>query len=112
MKTMIDVKHVGVLRSMRHTPTRGGTNPEGIPHLNLYVLQMNLYKLRKERKVISYRLEEVEKQIAALEEKIISLRPQIESGFPEINAQRPKRKKPNIEEETAGKKVQKMKLSF
>lgn len=89
MKTMIDVKHVGIVKSMRHAATRASTAPGSLPHLNLYVCQMNLYKLKKEEKAITYRLEEIRKQIGHLTDKIQSMRPQIIAAF----GTPPKRKK-------------------
>jgi len=83
MRTMLDTKHAGSIKSMRHVATRATTSSKDVPHLNLYVLQMNLYKLNKERKATRYRLEELDKQIANTEEKILSLKPNIMAGFKE-----------------------------
>ena len=81
MKTMIDVKHVGIVKSMRHATTRASNAPGSLPHLNLYVYQMNLYKLKKEEKAMTYRLVEVRKQIEHLTDKIQSIRPQVLAAF-------------------------------
>lgn len=80
MKTMIDVKHVGSIKSIRHagSPSATGT---GLPHLHLYVHQMNLYKLKKEKKALLNRMGEIDKQIEHLEEKVQSMRPQIIAAF-------------------------------
>lgn len=88
MKTMIDVKHVGSIKSIRHAASRSAAGGS-LPHLHLYVHQMNLYKLKKEKKALLNRMEEIDKQIEHLEEKVQSMRPQIIAAF----GTPPKRKK-------------------
>lgn len=100
MKTMIDVKHVGSIKSIRHSSGRsaGGTS---LPHLHLYVHQMNLYKLKKEKTALLNRMGEIDKQIEHLEEMVQSMRPQIIAAFEAP----PKRKRKGAgREESSAKK--------
>lgn len=111
MKTMIDVKHVGIVKSMRHVATRASTGPENLPHLNLYVHQMNLYKLKKEKKAMLYRLEEIDKQIVHIQKKINSLRPNVMSAF---EPERKRRRKKGNSGSGDGRKriVKKLRVDF
>lgn len=80
MKSMIDVKKCGSLRSMRHVTSRPYED-KSVPHLSLYVQHMNKTKLLKEREILSNRLKEIEKEIFDIDSHIATLRPKL--GLPE-----------------------------
>lgn len=109
MKTMIDVKKCGSIKSMRQTVSRPYED-KSIPHLSLYVHHMNKTKLLKERTVLLGRLGEIEKQLKYEDDHIVDLRPKL--GLPEEKPRgRCRREKP---EPRHGRhsKFSKMKMSF
>ncbi|MFH1652633.1 MAG: hypothetical protein ABIE74_01100 [Pseudomonadota bacterium] len=83
MKTMVNVKHVGSVKSIRHVMTKANGGSVNLPYLNLYVHQMNKYKLEKEKQALTNRLREIEKQIDDIDQKTRSLRPGIMSALDE-----------------------------
>ena len=81
MRTMINVRKCGSLRSMRHVSSRPYED-KSIPHLTLYVQQMKRTKLLKEKEVLLNRLMEVEKEMSNIDSLMLELRPKL--GLPEI----------------------------
>lgn len=113
MRTMIDVKKCGSIKSMRQTVSRPYED-KSIPHLSLYVHHMNKTKLLKEKVVLMGRLDEIEKQLKYENDHIVSLRPKL--GLPEAKRGRGRPRKYQDDGHTGKhgrkKKFSKMKMSF
>lgn len=112
MRTMIDVRKCGSLRSMRHISSRPYED-KSVPHLTLYVQQMTKTKLLKEREVMRGRLEEIEKQLGHIDNLILTLRPKL--GLPEPAVKRGRSRKAETDEGSSRVqkyRTKKMKMSF
>lgn len=113
MRTMMDVRKCGSLRSMRHISSRPYED-KSVPHLTLYVQQMTKTKLLKEREVMRGRLEEIEKQLGHIDGLILALRPKL--GLPEpVRRGRPRKGNGDDGEGTGRKqkyRTKKMKMTF
>lgn len=114
MKTMIDTKHVGNIKSLRHVMTKSQGGSINLPYLNLYVQQINRYKLDREKRAIINRLEEINKQIRDIDEQTKSLRPQIISCLDRgSEGNRRKAKKSRTSEGNGrGRVVRKLKVNY
>ncbi len=108
MKTMLNIKRCGAIRSMRQVTSRPYED-KSVPHLSLYVHHMNKSKLIKEKEVLLRRLDEVDKQIGYEDEHILSLRPKL--GLPEEKGRR-RRSHAGNGKKRGRKDVTKMKLAF
>lgn len=109
MKTMLNIKRCGAIRSMRQVTSRPYED-KSVPHLSLYVHHMNKSKLLKEREILLRRLDEVDKQIGYEDEHILSLRPKL--GLPEEKPQKRRRARDEGRRTRGRKDISKMKLAF
>lgn len=109
MKTMLNIKRCGAIRSMRHVTSRPYED-KSVPHLSLYVHHMNKSKLLKEREFLHRRLDELDKQIGYEDEHILSLRPKL--GLPDEKPQKRRETKDEGRETKERKGISKMKLAF
>ncbi len=90
------------------TKSKGGS--VNLPYLNLYVHQMNRYKLDKEKRALINRLAEIEKQLNDIDSKCMSLGPEIMTTLGE----KPKRRKRGKDPDGNGRRrvVKKLKVSY
>ena len=112
MKSMIDVRKCGSLKSMRHVTSRPYED-KSVPHLTLYVQQMTKTKLLKEREVMRNRLGEIDKELKHIDNYMSELRPKL--GLPDAKRSvRPCKCKEEVFEGKHGrkKKFSKMKMAF
>lgn len=107
MKTVLNIKRCGAIRSMRQVTSRPYED-KSVPHLSLYVHHMNKSKLLREKEVLLRRLDEVDKQIGYEDEHILSLRPKL--GLPEDGKKYVS--KAHKKEKKQRKSIGKMKLAF
>lgn len=113
MRTMENAKKCGSIKSMRHVTSRPFED-KSVPHLTLYVQQMNKTKLLKERQVLMNRLDEVTKQLMDIDAHILELRPKL--GLPEPKRGRRKKGDGGQEARRQGskeaRKIKRMKMTF